>query len=458
MPLSRFALLLLAGAIGLATGGFGDPSAALAQPAAAAAEVKVETDLAGAKDLARRALKAGQPDLAVRIARQILAVFPQDAEANLLLAAALTRAGHPAEAAAAARSGYRLAEGKAARFEGAYLAAEALALSGHPWAAKFWLRKADLHAPSPAHEAMLARAYAGLSSRSRLSFGLALFGGPSDNVNGGSLHDTFWFAGIPIPITEALPGTLLGTQASLAYALSPRSQARLTWAHGEVFLGQRARDRDPEARGSDYRRDEVTLGLSHVWQDDTGRLALLTSASIGRRWTGGEHSADLARATVELRHGVNDRWSLSGTLDAQSVHVPFNPVADSVTLRATFSSSSLLPRVGGVTFALGAVEVKSDAAGIAWRGPALALGWRPPAKDGRIGLNFDLEAERRDYWMTPSFDPDVWVSFSATAEIPSLEVMGFQPEVTLQAARTWSEVVTRDTRDLGISFGLHSSF
>lgn len=456
MSLRRLLPLLLAGAIGLSGGGH---SAARAETGPEGPrDVVVETDIAGAKDLARRAIAAQRFDLAAQIARAILAAAPDDAEAHVLLAAALTRAGQPQDAIAAGKRGYRLARGAEARFEAAWLTAEALANAGRPWAAKLWLRRADLHAPTPEHEAVLARAYAGLSAQGRLAFGVSVFGGPSENVNGGSLHDTFWFMGLPLPIAEALPGVVAGTTVEARYRLAERTSLRLAWSHGEVFLGREARLRSPSARGSDYRKDEVSLGLAHAWQDEGGRFALISGLSVGRRWTGGLHSVDLARASVEARRAVSDSWTLSATLDVEAVDVPARPVADSVTTRFMVSTSHLLPRIGALTFDLGAVTVASEAAGIAWRGPALALSWRPPAAEGKTGVSVALSAEQRDYWRSPGLDPDLALSFSLTADLPQFEVMGFEPVVSLKAARTFSDVVVRDTRDIGLSVGIASRF
>ncbi|GAB1362454.1 hypothetical protein MASR1M32_16900 [Rhodobacter sp.] len=132
----RLPLLVLAGALAM--------SGAAPVEAQTEEQVYVSTDIAGARDMARNALSIGRPDQAVLVARQILAVVPDDPAAYLLLAAGLTRTGQAKDAIPAARKGFRLAEGKEQRFEGAYLTAEAFAAAGRPWASKLWLRRADL--------------------------------------------------------------------------------------------------------------------------------------------------------------------------------------------------------------------------------------------------------------------------------------------------------------------------
>lgn len=425
---------------------------------ARAGEVEISTDIDGAVEMARRALAIGRPDVAVSIARQILAQAPGDAGAHMILAAALTRSGEAGQAVTAARRGFSLAEGKEARFEGAWLTAEALAAAGRPWRARFWLRRADSFAPSRAHEAALARAYENLAAQSRLSFGLQVFAGPSENVNGGSLHDTFWFMGIPIPVDQALPGFVWGGALSASWRLSPRTALSARLAHREVSLGERAHAIDPGARGSDFRREEVTFGVRHVWQDESGRTALLLGAEAGRRWQGGQREADLLSASAELRRapGPDDVVALRYSVESAAIHG--RPVADSVTHRAGASASHRADGLGALTLGLDAVVVDSKAAGIAWRGPSLSLAWRAPIDGDRLGLVLDVTYERRDYWKSEGFAPDKTLGVALTAELPTLAVMGFDPTVTLSLVRTRSQVVVRDTREMGLSFGLSSRF
>lgn len=449
----RLLALTLAGLLCAGTGGLPP------LPASAADEAHVTTDLAGAVEMARRALAIGRPDVAVSIARQILVQAPGDAGAHMILAAGLTRSGEAGQAVTAARRGFRLAEGKEARFEGAWLTAEALAAAGRPWAARLWLRRADSLAPSRAHEAALARAYGNLAAQSRLSFGLQVFAGPSENVNGGSLHDTFWLWGaIPIPIEEALPGFVWGGALSASWRLSPRTALSARLARREVSLGGRAHAIDPDARGSDFRQDEVAFGARHVWQDETGRTALLLGAEAGRRWQGGQRNADLLSASAELRRapGPDDVVALRYSVESAAIHG--RSVADSVTHRAGASASHRADWLGALTLGLDAVVVDSRAAGIAWRGPSLSLAWRAPIDGDRLGLVLDVTYERRDYWKSEGFAPDKTLGVALTAELPTLAVMGFDPTVTLSLVRTRSQVVVRDTREMGLSFGLSSRF
>jgi|GEM_PF-1576075 len=456
MSLSRCLPLLLAGGIGL-FGGM-DITGAVRAETPASGEVIINTDLTGAQDLARRALAEGRPDLTVLIARQILAAVPEDVTAHLLLAAGLTRVGDPKAAAVAAKAGFRLAEDRDSKFEGAFLTAEALSAGGRTFGSKLWLRRADAYASSDAAKAVLRQAYGSVAAQSPLTFGLSVFAGPSENVNGGSEHDTFFYFGIPIPISQALPGWSYGGAVNLSYALSPTDQVTAQWTHRSVVFNDTAKALQPGIRAADYAQDELGLGYQKVWLGDEGRQMLRFSASVGRQWTGGKHNADVAAVDLSALRTVSDNLGIGLRLGVEQVTHPDRPAIDSTTWAAGVILRPSGERLGSVSVDLGAQIVDSDAAGIAWRGPTLSLGWAPALDSDVIGVSFTLAAQQREYWKTPSFDPDIKLGVSATAELKTLEVMGFSPTVTVSSSRTWSDLVVRDTKDLGVSFGLSSSF
>ncbi len=459
MSLKAGPLLLLAGALVL-WGKLELNSFAFAGPAdqAGSDQVTVHTDLAGAHEMARTALHSGRPDVTILIARQILAVVPDDAASHMLLAAALTRVGDPEAAVPVAKAGFRLAKVPEARFEGAYLTAEALAASGRNLESKLWLRRADLYAPSAEAEAVLAQAFGVVAQRSRLTFGLTVFGGPSENVNGGSLHESFVFMGIPLPISQALPGFVAGGGLSLRYALPGNASLRANWTHRSVSLGDRAAAIDPFAQGSDYRQDELGFGLEKLWALPDQRTMFRLGGSIGRRWAAGETAADIAQVDAGVYRSVSENWGISAQFGLEAADVPGSTRTDTLVWSAGLGMRHVGTSLGEVSVNLGARTVDADAPGVAWRGPMLSMGWVPPIASDAFGLSLSAAVEERDYWMTSGYGKDLKLGLSATAELKSLEVMGFNPTVTVTAGRTKSDFTPRDTRDLGVSFGIESSF
>ncbi len=430
-----------------------------ADPTAPKEQITVQTDLEGARALARKALAQGNHKLTVKIAQQILRAYPNDAGANLLLAAGLTRAGHPEKAAAAARTGFHLATAKEGRFEGAYLMAEAFAASGRPWVSKYWLRRADLHAPNATAKTVLRQAYQTVSDHSPLSFGVSIFAGPSQNVNGGSLHDSFFFQGVDIPISQALSGWNYGGSAVLHYRLGKTASINLAWTHRSVVLSDKAKRLDPTAKASDFAQDELGLELSKLWATGVNQSTVYRlSGSVGKRWTAGQPSSDSLAANLSVFHAASNRLGVGGTVGVETTDYADRPNLDSQTRNLGLSLAYNAQQLGKVSFEIGLKEVDSAAAGLAWRGPTAGIAWLPPMKEFPVGLSFQANLEHRDYWMTPSFAPDLKVNISTTSKFDALETFGFSPTVTISAARTFSDVVVRDTSDFGVTFGVSSSF
>lgn len=462
MSLRPLPLLLLAGAMVL-WGGAESIDRAWAQDASAPApvgddEVTINTDLGGAQQLARQALKKGRPDLAASVARQILAVVPKDVAAHMLLAAALTRMGQPAAAVPVAKAGFRLATAPEAKFEGAYLTAEALAADGRPTAAKLWLRKADRYAPGEQGKAVLRKAYGTVSAQTPLSFAVQLFAGPSDNVNGGSIHEYFRFGNLAIPITQALPGWEVGGQLTMRYALPKDVVLQASWAHRSVVLGDKALAIDPDAKAKNYAQDDLILGAEKFWGSADERTAFRFGGSIGKRWSGGKHSADVARIDLGFFRSVNQSSGFGLQAGIEALSNPVNARYDSLTWSTGVSWRHSGETLGNLALGLSVKNVDTDLVGLAWRGPSLSLAWAPAQQGEVVGLSFTMSVEMREYWKTPSFDPDLKLGLSATAELKNVDVLGFNPTVTLSAGRTKSDLVVRDTSDIGVNFGLQSSF
>lgn len=428
-----------------------------------ASKTRVTLTLAEGQLLARKALRAGNASLAARVTEQILTVTPDDTQVLMLHAAALTRAGRPAEAAEPARRAFRLAEGRETRFEASYLTAEAMAGAGRLTAAKLWLRRADWYSPGEEETDLLRRAYRTVSARSPLRFDLALQAGPSDNVNGGSLHDRFVWFGIAFPVTQALPGWTAGGTARVTYRLpgsTPTLERQLSasYTHRSVWFSDAARVANPTANARDFTYDELSVGGALGYLRADGGLSLRSSLQIGKRWQGGRHLGDVQRLDLGLLASVGPRAQLGVDLGLEGAQYPANPRSDTVTTTLTGIARMALPKAGVATFRLGYRVMDAKAIGVAYRGPILGLEWEPPAWVDGVRLTAYGGAELRDYWKTSGFDADLLLRGSVTASFERFSIAGIAPTVTLSANRWISDVVVRDRRDLGISIGFASTF
>ena len=412
------------------------------------------------RGMARRALQLGEADLAARIAAQVLAANPDDVSALFLLTAGLVRSGHADEAVILGRRGFRLAKTKAHRFEAAYLMAEALSVADRPSAAKLWLRRADTYSTGPADTGVLRDAFQKLDARTPLKLSLSFGGGPTDNVNGGSLHDTFDFGGIPIPIAQALPGTTLSSSADLTFRLiqSPNLAAdlALTARQRNVFLAPKAQELQPGARNADYLYDSLDLGGTVGWaRSDAVSYSL--GVKTGRRWLGGKVQSDQHELTFGTTWVLGGRRVAHLELSEEINRIPNKPRSD--TQRLAADASLIQTTSGGVLrYKLGVAQTDAEAAGLAYRSVSAGLDWRPAKPILGMSLDLFAQAEVRDYWKTPSFDPDKQLAAGIMARFDDVSLYGFAPTLTISAARTYSQVVVRDISNVTMTLGLSSSF
>ena len=412
-----------------------------------------------ARAMATRALHLGRPDLAARIAAQILSQSPGDAEARLVLAAAQAQMGQTGAAEASARAAYHQSDDDDLRFQAAFLTASSLSAQNRLAGAKFWLRRADGVSQSATDSADLRRAYAGLDRRSPLRWSLTFSGGPSDNVNGGSLHDTFWIWGLPIPIAEALPGTSLQAQAKASWRLRETATSQLMLMAAattrQVRLSERAYVLEPTARNGDYESHGLDVGLGQRWKvSDVQSFGV--EAQIGHRWLSAGRSSDSQKLRFTADRALAAGRFVSVDLTAMTSQNSYATTRQSMSLGTNAALSLPLGR-GAVTASVGYDAVLSEAAGVAWRGPKAAVEYAPPALPGEIQLTVFGEVQLKDYWKTAA-DPDVATAIGASARFDKLSVMGFAPTLSITAARSSSDVVVRDTAETAVSLGLISKF
>ena len=431
-----------------------------AQTAAPADDLSLTMLPAQALTMARRALDLDRPDLAADIAAQVLAQAPKNAEATLILAAAQSQLGHAGAAEVAGKQAYRLGQTGDARFEAAFLTASALAAQDQPQRAKLWLRRADSHSQSAADTRLLRRAFSSIDRRTPAKLTFQISGGPSDNVNGGSLHDTFWLDGIfPIAIAQALPGFALQGQAKLSYRVQETADRSLsvfaTLSGRKVWLNDRARLLDPTARASDF--GSVGLDLGGLYRMRlTDRLGLEVEAQVGHRRFGAGADRNSQRLRFSLDRALAADRMLSLDLTTTAMQTPDGSSKDSVSVTAEAGLQMPVGR-GAVTARLGYDAVMTEARGVAWRGASLGMDVRLPPVAGAVDLTVFGTLQMKDYWKTTTA-PDLSVELGASARFGKLSVMGFAPTLSLSASRNRSDIVVRDSANTSLSLGLSSTF
>ena len=427
--------------------------AALAQ-----AETDVQMTPAAAHAIARQAMQDGQTSLALAVAKGLLEANPDD-PVGLTVTAAI---GPPGAAPQAGRRAFRLSTSREVRFEAAWLTGQAMMREGRHEAAKLWMRRAMAAAPAIAHERLAERSFLEAQRRSPLKLTLTASVGPSDNINGGSLHDTFWFAGLPFPISTQLDGGVwsLGASGSvrLSEAADRRTEFTFGFGHRGVWLSDAAKVAAPAAEATTLSQSRAEIGLRHRWRPTEGTLTYSTSLTAGRQWQGGREAADDVRLGFGADWQRSDRLMLSMEIAAiQSVHAR-DSRRDAHGLRMTLGASMALPNGDQAALSLVFSETRSQAVDIAAHAVRLNGIWRPAWQPMGISTDLTFGIEGRDFLRAKSFGTDLLLDASATFGFTRFEYMGFLPEMSVTARRVWSDFTPRDAQELGVGFGFRSKF
>lgn len=407
-----------------------------------------------------QAMSTGNADLAARIARQLLAANPGDIEAQVMLTAALSRSGKGQEAVETGKRAFRATDSRPLKFQAAFLTAEALAGQNRPWAAKWWLRRADSYRSLPTDITLLQRGFATLDRRTPLKFTLTVGAGPSNNVNGGSLHETFDFYGIPIPIEQALPGYTGIAVGQLSYRLHENAKSSLSglvqMRHREVWLSDRARKLDPMARDADFSSDGVDFGLSG--QRRVGStVGLSYGAQIGRQWYDGGQQSEVQRLQFGAAKLMAGSKVARLDLSAEAIQQPGAPRLNTTRVAAEASLSMALGK-GRVTGSFAVAQLDAEAPGLPYRAVSLGVQAEPAQVLRGIDLDFFASIEGKEYFKAKTENPDLVVEAGATLRLSNASLLGFAPTATVSATRSMSDLVIRDSMNLGVSVALKSSF
>lgn len=429
---------------------------------------------AAARDLAAEAeaaLQAGAPDVALRLAGEAAAERPGDPRLLVLLGRAQIAAGRPDLARQTARAAWRATKGAPdLRFDAARLGARAAADERRYGAARLWLRLAADNARDGPRRAAVAESMATLRrldpTSTRLSFAVT----PSSNINGGSSADRLVVDGILTPlIFSGDARALSGIEArvdmihSWRIAEGPRGTtvAALRFSGATYALSGDAQAQAPDIAGSDFATAVTEVSLRRIAPQAAGQLQY--GVALGRTWYGGDPQSvllrfDLSRARVLSRRltfdlGAAVEGRVADRDDAESVALSLRGGLARQFARGTLESDLTLTRVWS-----------DDRPSEAYRGAAIALSWAPRPRGRPVEMIFTMSSSVRQYdsFLGNVFgdsDRTDWrVALDARLSFPNAERFGFVPTVTVNGSRTWSNVSRFDGDELGVSFGLSSSF
>ena len=275
------------------------------------AEDTLSLGLGQAREMAVQALKAGDPGLAIALARGLIKADPQDFVAHYVLASAEAGLNRPDASRKAAAQAFKYADTPTARFRSAQLAARMAYAQDRYSLSQLWLRRAAIHAPDDGAEDAVARDYRLLRRINPWSVRLQVDVRPSSNVNKGADSALQIIDGVPVTgylggSAQALSGLITSVDLYSAYRIDSTDRSS-TSVLGRVYmqrvaLSAEAKDQAPDASGSDFGTTFAEAGLRHIWQ--TGpRGAASAAVTLGEAWAAGERSFRFARLNAD--HGWN---------------------------------------------------------------------------------------------------------------------------------------------------------
>lgn len=433
----------------------------LALPAAA----QVRTDAAGLRELAARLLDQGDAAEARDLARALVARDARDVAGLILLARAELALGDAGAALEAARAAHGAATGTA-RYVAARLAARAHAERGEWTRAQIWLRRARADAPDRAAVESLARDYRVAAERNPLRVTLSFGAAPSSNVNGGSASSTITLPGLPFEFelsgdARALSGFRLSAGVNLSYRLRAGAASATfleVQASGRTYvLSAQAQEQAPDARGSDYADVSVAYSLVQRWGPAAAPRSV--SASLGQTWYDGDPYLRFLRLSADrgFALGARDRLDLSGFLERQE------RIGEDVSLSGGGRLAWMRALASRDRLGLSAAWRDSPDAipDVSYAGATLGASYGRGALVAGLRLGASVEGEWRGYDASRYAEDgreDWRATARATLGLPRLDLYGFEPTVTVEASRTWSDVSLYDRDALTVDLGFRSSF
>ncbi|WP_162798568.1 porin family protein [Sulfitobacter sp. SK012] len=432
-------------------------------------------------------LQERDPARALFYAEALAERDPDDLTPQLLMARALRDLGRYKEAQKAARRAWSLAEDGSQKFSSALIMAQTLSSDNKRTRAQLWLRRAVHHAPTEQLAARAKRDFKYVQQRNPwqtyLSFTLA----PNSNINNGSVRDSsrlnyaisdIVFGG-PIEYTlsgasQALSGLEIGGDVKARYRFSQTSRTahdvNFSMAYRTFVLSSSAKDILREAKeesgstddlptGSDFAYGRVSIGYRYSRLNYNGKGELIARAELGQSWYGGASYTAFFRGGLSqsYRPSRAHKFTLALNTEVQDGYRTY----DSHKSLVTGSIGKLLESGSSIYGAASFGAQTSNYKDAEYGEFALRAGYvmRKPVMGA--GLFFGLGTSYRDYEVSQhdaSGRNDLRVTADVTAVFRQIDYYGFNPSLTLKYERTESNIGLYDTRRLGMSVGIRSSF
>jgi hypothetical protein len=447
------------------------PAVAGGQNAPAARDL--ELTLPQARDMAARAVAAGQPALARQLALGLLSADPRSSYAHFVLANAQGQMGQPTPARRSAARAYRYADTSLHRFEAAEMAARLSYAEERPTLTQLWLRRAVQNAPDKQIEAQLGRDYARVRALNPLSFSLRGAVRPSNNVNNGAdtavqIIDGLPFTGILSGSAQALSGVIGSVDAKVGYKLRTTDTA-LTRISARLYVQRVALDSGSKAKAPGIRNGDLgsTFGevaLTHLFAVGKDGDSAELEAAAGQYWAGGSEYYTFARLGAEQRWLLNDatRLTLGATVEQRASAV--SDRLDSTSVDLQVGAQHKLANGDGLSLLINLRATDGDFVNIRTNSAALRASYSFGEKIGPAQVSAGLVLGYADYpdyvalLAVPGGRQDRSAYGDVNLFFPDMDYAGFAPTLRMRAGRKFSNVSRFETRELSVSLGIESKF
>ena len=406
---------------------------------------------------------------AAALADALISRNPRDATALVLRSRVALLSGDLPGALHLAARAHRAAVTDDQRYAAARIAARVHAEQENYTRAQWWLRRADNAAPDAAARRAVAEEFATVRRLNPLTVSLQFGISPTSNVNGGSASEVIVLPGLPFEFVldgeaRALSGIQFQAGTNLSWRLHEDADSALILeggAQGRTYaLSPEARELAPDARGSDFSDISANIGLSYRWLPPDARGPWSLNGTIGRTWYDGSPYLGMAQLQLakSTRFDGGRRLDISAFVEGQD-RISDDEQFVALGGRARWSWDTASGDTASLSLSLR--DTLSELEDVAYDGLAIGGTWQfdDPILTFRVGLGADVEFR---YFAQSAYSFDAredWrTSLRATIGLPDYSYFGFEPQITLRAGRTESNVALYDSNNLSIDFGLRSTF
>ncbi len=429
---------------------------------------EIEVSLDDARQLAVRAMSAGEFALAMELTDKFLEVDPDDRTALIVRAVVAPQVGDPETGWRAGARAWRLSVTDDQQYEAARVTA--LAAANGEWftLSSIWLRVALLDAPNEQERNRTIADARVVDRRNPWSPSIGLSIVPSSNVNGGSNEEETSTGGTLSESAQALAGvrTSLNLRTAYRFDISPRTRvtASARYQPSWVWLEREGEeDIGGTLRGSDFGSSLSEASVTFLQAVENGIWQ--TAIATGQFDFGGAPYYAYNRLSLARVFNPTDtvRVQLSANREFQNyVSASIDEVRRGILdagLTYTLASGN---RVGG-----GVTYLSSDSsvsANQTYEEQSLRLSYQWAEPIGPVTLAVNAAVKWADYqryfeiFEVEGGREDTTYTLGANVGFPDIEVAGFVPGLAITASTADSNI-TRFQRDtFSVGFTLSSSF